>query len=267
MSFELSVDFIQHQQLNPDAPLFIYLPGMDGTGQLLHKQSQALGTHFDLRCLSLRSDNYSAWQDLARDTITLIKSELGNKTNQEVYLCGESFGGCLALKTALAAHNMISKLILINPASSFSQLPLLSWGAQMTSWLPAWVHRYSAVGLLPFLAQLHRIQDCDRELLIKSMKSLPPHVVSWRLALLRDFQLLNEELRSLTIPTLIIAGAADDLLPSVKEAYKLASLMPQAQITILPQSGHACLLETDTNLCHILGKQNFISNNYTLCRN
>ena len=259
MSFELSVDFIEPREIHGDRPLFVYLPGMDGTGKLLQTQSDRLVADFDLRCLTIRTDNYSTWQDLARDTAKLIALELESKTNKEVYLCGESFGGCLALKTALTAPNLISKLILVNPASCFNQLPILSWGADITALVPSWVHRYSAAGLLPFLARLNRINDCDRDRLIASMKSIPPHVVTWRLSLLRDFRVSDEELRGLNIPSLIVAGAADGLLPSVEEAQKLAKLLPQGKMTVLPQSGHACLLETDINLYQILVEQNFIN--------
>ena len=265
MNSQSSVDFIDPRKVNRDAPLFVYLPGMDGTGKLLQTQSDRLVANFDLRCLSLRTDDYSTWEELSRDTVRLIKSELARKTNREVYLCGESFGGYLALKTALAAPNLIKKLILVNPASCFNQLPLLSWGVNLTPWVPTWVHRYSAVGLLPFLVRLNRINDCDRQRLIESMKSVPPRVVNWRLSLLRDFRVTEEELRSLNIPSLIIAGAADDLLPSVKEAQKLTRLLPKAKSIVLPQSGHACLLETGINLYEILVKQNFISARYALC--
>lgn len=265
MNSQSSVDFIDPRKVNPDAPLFVYLPGMDGTGKLLQTQSDRLVANFDLRCLSIRIDDYSTWEDLATDTVKLIKSELANKTNQEVYLCGESFGGCLAIKTALAAPNLIKKLILVNPASCFNQLPLLSWGVNIAPWMPTWVHRYSAVGLLPFLVKLNRINDCDRLRLIESMKSVPPRVVSWRLSLLRDFKVTKEQLRSLKMPSLIIAGAADGLLPSVQEAQKLTRLLPKAKSIVLPQSGHACLLETGINLYEILVKQNFISARYALC--
>lgn len=265
MNSESSVTFIHPQKVNPDAPLFAYLPGMDGTGELFQNQADKLATHFDLRCLAIRIDNYSNWQDLARDTVRLIKSELTNKTNQEVYLCGESFGGCLALKTALAESLLIKRLILVNPAYSSKQLPILGLGANITPWLPNWLHRYSAAGLLPFLAKLNRISDCDRHRLLESMKSLPPEVVSWRLSLLRDFQVADEELRSLNIHSLIIAGASDSLLPSVDEGKKLANILPNAQITVLPQSGHACLLETGVNLYQILEEKNFISARYAVC--
>jgi pimeloyl-ACP methyl ester carboxylesterase len=265
MNFKSSVDFIDPREINRDAPLFVYLPGMDGTGELLQRQSDRLAANFDLRCLSIRTDNYSTWEDLARDTVRAIELELVDKTNREVYLCGESFGGCLAIKTALAAPNLIDKLVLVNPASSFGQLPILSWGINITPWLPTWLHRYSAAGLLPFLVRLNRINDCDRDRLIKRMKSLPPQVVSWRLSLLRDFKVTEDQLRSLKMPSLIIAGAADDLLPSVQEAQKLTSLLPRAKSIVLPHSGHACLLETEIDLYQILVEQNFISARYALC--
>ena len=265
MNDESSVSFISPEKVNRDAPLFVYLPGMDGTGRLFNTQADKLADRFDLHCLSIRTDNYSTWQDLASDTVKLIKSELTYKTNQEVYLCGESFGGCLALKTALIAPSLISRLILVNPAYSSNQLPILGLGANITPWLPNWLHRYSAAGLLPFLAKLNRIDDGDRHSLLESMKSLPPQVVSWRLSLLRDFKVADEKLCSLSTPSLIIAGAADSLLPSVDEGKKLIDLLPNAQMTVLPQSGHACLLETEVNLYQILVEQNFITAKYALC--
>lgn len=261
MNFDKSVDFIEPKKINRDAPLLVYLPGMDGTGELLQTQADKLASCFDLRCVSIRIDSYSNWQTLAQDTVKLIETELSHRNNQEVYLCGESFGGCLALKAALAAPHLITKLILVNPASSFNQFPILGLGVGLTPWLPTWLHRYSAAGLLPFLAKLNRINDCDRLKLVESMKSLPPQVVSWRLSLLRDFKVADEQLRSLKIPTLIIAGAEDNLLPSVEEADKLITLLPNARKTVLPQSGHACLLETSVNLYEILVTENFIQSN------
>jgi pimeloyl-ACP methyl ester carboxylesterase len=261
MNFASSVKFIEPKQINKNAPLFVYLPGMDGTGELFQNQADSLAVRFDLRCVKIQSNDYSTWQDLAEDTVKLIKLELTTKANQEVYLCGESFGGCLALKTALIAPDLITKLILVNSASSSHQLPILSFSIDITPWLPTWVHRYSAAGLLPFLAKLNRINDCDRHKLINNMKALPPQVVSWRLSLLRDFQVADEQLRNLNIPTLVIAGGSDSLLPSVAEAKKLVNLMPNAQMTVLPLSGHACLLETEVNLDRILVEQNFIPAN------
>uniref|UniRef100_A0ACD5GWX7 Uncharacterized protein n=1 Tax=Desertifilum tharense IPPAS B-1220 TaxID=1781255 RepID=A0ACD5GWX7_9CYAN len=40
-------------QIQPHLPLFIFLPGMDGTGQLLRSQTSSLEQAFDVRCLAI----------------------------------------------------------------------------------------------------------------------------------------------------------------------------------------------------------------------
>ena len=256
--------FLSPRQVKRDRPLFIYVPGLDGTGELFQSQSDKLADYFDLRCLSIPASNSGDWNDLAQETIKLIEEEVAFNPDRPVYVCGESFGGCLALQVALIKPSLIQRLILVNPASSFNQSPLLGWGIGLTRWLPDWLHNYSAVTLLPFLAQLDRVAEGDRRALVRGMKFLPPPVVSWRLSLLRDFRVDPQELRRLDIPSLIIAGQSDRLLPSVEEARRLAALMPQARTFILPKSGHACLIETETNLYQILTEHNFIEHKNSL---
>ncbi len=245
-------------ELEANLPLFIYIPGMDGTGELLQIHEAKLAANFALRCLSIPANHLGNWNVLARETIELIERELKLNSQRLVYLCGESFGGCLAIKVVLSAPNSIQRLILANPASSFNLRPFLGWGVDLVQWMPPWLHGYSAVGLLPFLAELSRIEPDDRRALIRAMKLLSPPQVSRRLALLRDFKVSPTELSSIDIPTLILAGAADRLLPSVEEARRLVALLPHAKMTILPHSGHACLLESQLDLYEILARQNFL---------
>jgi pimeloyl-ACP methyl ester carboxylesterase len=231
---------------------------MDGTGELFQRQAECLDNSFDLRCLAIPADDLSNWEQLVNEVIQLIKQELSNSHCRSVYLCGESFGGCLALKVTLAAPRLIQKMILVNPASSLNQRPWLGWGVNVIPWLPTFFHKSSAVGLLPFLAELSRIVKSDRRALLEAMRSLPQEVVSWRLSLLSNFQIADKDLSYLTQPTLVIAGGADRLLPSLTEAYRLAESLPQATIKILPQSGHACLLETETDLYSIMKEFDFL---------
>src|SRR5512140_1223014 len=86
----------------PNLPLFIYLPGMDGTGELLHRQLQALSQAFDIRCLVIPKGDRSDWDTLADQVVGLIHEErcrtrFAPWRSRPIYLCGESFGGCLAL--------------------------------------------------------------------------------------------------------------------------------------------------------------------------
>jgi pimeloyl-ACP methyl ester carboxylesterase len=120
------------------------------------------------------------------------------------------------------------------------------------------MYRGSAIALLPFLAALERITPSDRHYLLTAMQTVPQQTSIWRIALLSQFQLSDAELQKIHQPTLIIAGAADRLLPSVAEAKRLMKLLPQAKLTVLPYSGHACLIETDINLADILVKNRFL---------
>ncbi len=252
------ISFLLPKPIQPEKPLFVYLPGMDGTGVLLTNQADELSQSFDLRCLSIPSNDLSDWNTLTSKTIDLIKQEIARSSSRPVYLCGESFGGCLALEVAVAAPHIVQRLILVNPASCFNQRPFLGWGVNLIPWIPDYIHRTSALGLLPFLAELSRIKLPERRALIEAMRLLPQKVVSWRLSLLRDFNLTKQELKNIKQPTLIIAGGADKLLPSVEEAQRLVKTLPQGKVITLPKSGHACLIEAETNLHDILAQNNFL---------
>ena len=59
-----------------------------------------------------------------------------------------------------------------------------------------------------------------------------------------------------------MASEADRLLSSVTEANRLVRYLPNARQILLPDSGHACLLEGEIRLEEILGSRGFLSDNY-----
>lgn len=247
-------------------PWLVYLPGMDGTGKLFNTQMAQLTSKFNLRCLAISPKDLSNWQQLTRATINCLVRELLKDNPDSIYLCGESFGGCLAMAVAVTAPKLISGMTLINAASSFNEQPILGLGINLTRWMPQWIHQNSAVGLLPFLAELSRINYSDRKDLLKAMQSLSQEVVSWRLSLLRDFRLTPRQCSRFKKPALIVAGGCDRLLPSKKEASKLLKLFPNSTVEILPNSGHACLLEKEINLAEIFAKHQFAEKqNFACC--
>lgn len=255
---ELKPCFLTPRRIQPEYPLFVYLPGMDGTGQLLRSQTAGLETGFDVRCLAIPRQDLTSWDVLTNNVLDLIHAELEKSSQRVVYLCGESFGGCLAMKVAIKAPKLFKRLILINPASAFKLRPWLDWLSQLVELVPECLYDVGALGLLPFLASLQRISQNIRHELLKTMRYVPAETVIWRLSLLREFNIDDEQLRSLTQTTLLIAGGSDRLLPSVTEITRLAHLIPNSQAVILPHSGHACLLEEDVNLYEILQFNNFL---------
>jgi pimeloyl-ACP methyl ester carboxylesterase len=244
----------------PTHPLFIFLPGMDGTGRLLAPQLAGLRAAFDIRCLSIPPDDLTGWDGLVQQTAHLIGIEQKRASPRPTYLCGESFGGCLALKLAAHFPRLCERLILVNPASAVSRQPWMGWSASVTQGLPDSLYRLSTLGLLPFLIAPQRVSRPSRLALLAAMQSVTPESAAWRLSLLSQFALEELPLERIEQPTLVLAAGADRLLPSEAEAGRLVSYLPNAQKTVLPESGHACLLETEVKLFDILKSQRFYRN-------
>ncbi|MFM7407791.1 MAG: alpha/beta fold hydrolase [Cuspidothrix sp.] len=265
-AFEPKPYFLTPTPVKLDFPLFIYLPGMDGTGELLQTQIPQLAEGLDIRCLSIPRNYLTTWDVLGQNVLDLIHSELKQSSSRPIYLCGESFGGCLAMKLAVQSPQLFKRIILINPASSLQHHPWFNWITQVTYFLPSLLFNIGALGLLPFLASLERISQGDRLMLLTAMRSIPPETVNWRLSLLRDFQVDQEQLQHLLQPVLLIGSGSDRLLPSVTEISRLVDILPHTQTCILPNSGHACLLEENVNLYQILKDHDFLAINKYLTR-
>jgi pimeloyl-ACP methyl ester carboxylesterase len=250
--------FLTPRPTNPKAPLFIYLPGMDGTGELLSRQLKGLERGFDIRCLTIALDDLSSWEELTQQVVGLIEQALKHRPERSVYLCGESFGSCLSLKVALHAPHLVHHLILINSATAFKWHPWIYWGSYLVRPFPEPLSQWSRLGFLPFLAALNRIEADDRRTLLKAMQAVSQETSIWRISLLRSLEFMPQELQQIEQPTLLIAGKRDCLFPSVTEAKRLSDQIPRAKVHVLPYSGHACLLETGVNLFDIMKHNGFV---------
>ncbi|MEL6456477.1 MAG: alpha/beta hydrolase, partial [Cyanobacteria bacterium J06623_5] len=90
------------------------------------------------------------------------------------------------------------------------------------------------------------------------MGKVPATTAAWRMELLSRFNVERLPLERMTHPVLLVVGGNDRLLPSSREGKSLVQRFPNAKLTRLPKSGHACLLETDTNLQQILNQHQFL---------
>ncbi len=230
-----------------ERPLLLYLPGMDGTGGLFYRQARALEREFCIRPLSLNHPEAgNSWETLA--------DWVGSQLETGAYLCGESFGACLALLVVARWPERCRGLVLVNPASSLRRRPWWWAGHWLLPFLPSGLYHQLSERGLGFLAELNQIEPPDRERLRQAVHSVEPTVAAQRLALLGSFVVEELPLESMTLPTLLVAGGRDRLLPSVQEVGRLAERLPRAQVEISPLSGHACLLERQMNLRRYLLK-------------
>ena len=232
---------------------------MDGSGALLQAQVAGLSTGFDIRCLCIPPDDLRGWDELSEHVAALIQMEQQLHPGRRITVCGESFGGCLALRLITRFPKLCDQLILVNPASSAQRQPWIGACSSLTQLLPTPIYQLSTFSLCNLLIASHRVSRPRRHQLLAAMQAVRPQSAAWRLSLLRQFRLEDLPLDRVHQPVLILASEADRLLPSQREAKRLARFLPNTTIVQLPDSGHACLLENQLNLSAILKSQDLFS--------
>eukprot|EP00879_Flechtneria_rotunda_P011456 GHRR01011969.1.p1 GENE.GHRR01011969.1~~GHRR01011969.1.p1 ORF type:complete len:750 (+),score=309.75 GHRR01011969.1:1187-3436(+) len=80
----------------------------------------------------------------------------------------------------------------------------------------------------------------------------PAAAANFRANLMRSGNLPDKTLRKVEVPTLVISSAKDRMLPSIAEGARLVRLLPRSRRVILPDSGHAPLLERGLDLAAIM---------------
>ena len=168
-------------------------------------------------------------------------------------------GGCLALKLLEHAPHLFKRLILVNSASSFHRIAWLNQSLRLLAWTPPLLYKFSPIVILCVTSALTRIPLTRLHVLWKAAQAAPKKTAEYRLSQLSEFRIDETQLHQFTHPVLLIASQADRVLPSVAEAQYLSKIFPAAQVVVLPQSGHTCLIETDINLYQILQAEHFVT--------
>lgn len=220
-----------------NAPLLLYLPGIDGTGLGMASHHQSLGELFEVRCLHIPSMDRTSFEGLLTFVEGTLKLEFRRAPARPIYLVGESLGGCLAL--ALSANNpdIDLVLVLVNPATCFSKSPLRPW-----------------FSLMEFLTEeFYSIIPFTQEALWTLAKTIPRESLLWKLRMLQSAELYtNPLLQAVKHNVLLIASGKDEFLPSREEALRLKSILKNCRVRYFKDSGHTLLLEAEITLSTII---------------
>lgn len=138
-------------------PLLLYIPGLDGTGFAASAQFDGLHKDFNLSCLNIPVNDRSGFSDIVQlvveylEGVRVEQSEIasGSQSNS-IYLLGESMGGLLSLGVAQQRPDLVDKLLLVNPASSFDRSAWPSIGPLLPL-LPEAIYQGLPYALAPVL--------------------------------------------------------------------------------------------------------------------
>uniref|UniRef100_A0A7R9Y7X2 Serine aminopeptidase S33 domain-containing protein n=1 Tax=Prasinoderma coloniale TaxID=156133 RepID=A0A7R9Y7X2_9VIRI len=109
-------------------PLLVLVPGIDGTGFAASRQFETLGELFSLQCMTIPAADRSSALELADALERHCRGLRASFPGRRIYLAGESMGGLLALLAASRLGDVVSHLILVNPASSYARTPWATAG-------------------------------------------------------------------------------------------------------------------------------------------
>jgi pimeloyl-ACP methyl ester carboxylesterase len=217
-------------------PPLVYVPGLDGSGELLFAQEPELARRYRLLRTRSRADRTFGYADLVDDVAAALDAEKVERAT----ILGESFGGTVALRFALAHPERVARLVLVSTFAYFSNRRLLGAGLFLCRRLsPAAIFRGKGMVDLYALA-LDGVPREVRGRLVNVTRRQPPDGYVRRVELVAEHD-VRDRLGEIVAPTLVVAGERDRLVPP-EHARELAGRLPNATLRLFDCAGHACLV-------------------------
>lgn len=221
---------------NPEKPLALLIPGLDGTGKLYLRQTEPLSKCY--RTL--------AWCFAPRAAFDLhdLVEEIARGTEGEripMVVVGESFGGMIAMKFALDYPDRVRRLALVNAFPWYARKGRI----RLACILSGLLRRRSLSRVKDWIAErtlaMEGIPPENRLAYREAIRAVHYPAYCRRLELVRDVDLLPR-ISDIQAPTILFASGRDKIVLSIPAARLMASMLPNATVHEYPQAGHALLL-------------------------
>ena len=152
---------------------------------------------------------------------------LGQLSDRPAHLVGLSYGGWVAMNQALRAPARIASITLLDPAG------LTKLDARFYWWFT--ISGLASLTPMPLRRPLARWLDSPVMLDQELMTLMWAGIRGYRTEPKKPGILTDDELRAITVPALLVTGARSALITPA-QARDRASLMPHAQVAIVPGS-------------------------------
>ncbi len=150
-------------------------------------------------------------------------------------LVGHSMGGAIALDIARRLPGRVLGLGLVGTGARLRVMPELLRGTSQLTTLPAAIKRLTDLSFAP------QTEGRFKELASRRLAETRPAVLHGDLLACDDFD-ARSQLGQISVPTLIICGAADRMTPPAYSAY-LQQHIQQARLELIEDGGHMVMLE------------------------
>ena len=237
-------EFVQAIDDVGEGPALLYVPGVDGSGQLLLDTAAALQQSFRLVRLRYVSGTLpsveNGYAEMAADLVRVL-DELGI---ERALLLAESFGVALALQTALDHPERIRGLGLLNGFARYPVRWRIATTATFLPLVPGFLFRLGRHVTIPFGMISPRRDPAVVDAMIESVGDYFDASFVRRLQMIRAVD-LRERLEEVRCPVTLFASSDDQVVASVRAAHEMARALPDVRFVLLERAGHVILPFTD----------------------
>jgi len=225
---------------DPAAPALVLVPGlgMDGLGFIRQLPLGSLAHLHFFQTPNEEAAGEEALGHFARHVEEYIFAQRLDKHPGGLILGGCSMGGAVSLAVAIRGRVPLHGLILIGTFGNAAHLPFWQRLAAPLSWyLPPRTMRRFAKQVVARTSYFGTVNAEEADWLVSCKLDRTRHYFGRAvLALTRQNQI--EAARKLSLPTLVLHGTCDNVLP-YKAGQELASAIPGARLVTIEQCGHA----------------------------
>jgi pimeloyl-ACP methyl ester carboxylesterase len=164
------------------------------------------------------SPGFAEWLEDVLDGLKIHKTAL----------LGLSQGGWTALRFATARPERVTKLVLLAPAGIMPTRPSFIFKAVILSMFGRWGAE-----------RINRIVLGRQPIHPEAVKFMNAILTHFKARMGKEYLFSDDELKRLNMPTLLIGGTEDALIPMESVAPRMQKCVPQLESVLLPGMGHA----------------------------
>lgn len=241
----------------PDAPAVVLSSGLGGSAHYWKPQIPALAQHFRVIAYDQHGTGRSggtvpegyAIGDMAAEVVSMLDS-IGI---ERCHFIGHALGGLIGLQLAVDRPALLDRLVVVNAWARTHAHTLRCFAIRKSLLLNAGPEAYvraQPLFLYPAWWLADR-QDWLAEQDEAGIAHFPPtETVLRRIAAVEAFDL---DPTGISVPTLVVA-ARDDVLVPCTCSVALADALPNAELVLLDQGGHACNITDPTSFDTMVGQ-------------
>ena len=213
----------------------VFIHGAGGSHQAWLEQLRTLGRRRRAIAVDLpgRGDSEGSGGDRVETYRDIVKELMAALGLERTVMVGHSMGGAIAQSLALAHPELLAAIVLVGTGARLRVQPQIFAGL-----------RADARRTVELVTRLARAPGTSAELLRQDADALlrtPVPVIEGDLRACDAFDLM-EQVKAITLPTLVICGT-DDLMTPPKYAEYLHHQIIGSQLKLIPAAGHMVMLE------------------------